>query len=277
MGSLKLIDVENKNSLQKNGNLEESAAIINYVVANQLQDVFILTPFRNQKDVLDILLREAIQKGSISSDVKCGTIHQVQGQENKTIIISTSISERTATRSYDWIKNNSQLINVGVTRAKENLVVATDCRSIGILSRKDDDLYALIEYVRNNGSVSVAQSTRNRFTIGYSNDSRFENEFYKTMFHYCTIKGGNYKRNVRIISVLPDLMDDPNFNKKEFDGVLYEGQTPKIVFEINGREHYNSKRTIESDRLKMDLLKSKDIQLIMIPNAYVKHYEFFSN
>ena len=63
-------------------------------------------------------------------------------------------------------------------------------------------------------------------------------------------------------------------NKKEFDGVIYEGQNPKVIFEINGREHYIKKSRINSDIAKMDLLKTKGIKFIIIPNQYVKHYEF---
>ena len=89
-------------------------------------------------------------------------------------MISTALSTKTSTKTYDWIKNNSQLINVGVTRAKENLIVVTDLKAIDMLSRKDDDLYALIEYATNNGTTHIAQSTVNKFTIGFSNNSKFE-------------------------------------------------------------------------------------------------------
>jgi hypothetical protein len=95
------------------------------------------------------------------------------------------------------------LINVGVTRAKENLIVVTDKKAIDILSKKDDDLYALIDYVEKNGTTQISQSIINKFTIGFSNNSQFEDEFYKTMRHLCTIKGGRFERNVTVIDVFP--------------------------------------------------------------------------
>jgi len=66
-------------------------------------------------------------------------------------------------------------------------VVVADKKAIDVLSRRDDDLYALIEYAEKNGTTEIAQSAANRFTIGFSNDSVFEDEFYKTISHYCTI------------------------------------------------------------------------------------------
>lgn len=273
-GNVKFIQVNNLNQKNRNGNIEEAQQIVDYIQDNKLKDVFIITPFRNQQQVLDHYLNEAKTNGSIDSSVTCGTIHKIQGQENKTIIISTSISPKTSSKTYDWIKNNSQLINVGVTRAQENLVVVADSNAIDILSKKDDDLYALIDYVKKNGNTIVPKSEANRFTIGYSNDSEFENEFYKTMSHYCSIDGVRFERNVKIINLFPEANENERLNKREFDGVIYENNIPKVVFEINGVEHRYSKKTMISDQLKGDFLRSKNVKLVFIPNNYVKHYEF---
>lgn len=273
-GTVKLISVANVNQKNKNGQIEESSAIVNYIKDNNLSDVFILTPFRNQEEVIHHYLKEAKEKGAIDASVSCGTIHKVQGQENKTIIISTALSTKTSKSTYDWIKNNSQLLNVGVTRAKENLIVVTDLKAIDILSKKDDDLYALIDYAKQNGTTEITKSAVNKFTIGSSNNSKFEDEFYKTMQHYSSLKDTRFKRNVKIVELFPEESSNPLVNKKEFDGVLFENNIPKVVFELNGAEHYHNKKTIQSDQIKKELLISKNLQLLFIPNQYVKHYEF---
>lgn len=269
LGSVKLLEVTNLHHKNKNSQLEEAAEIVRYIQENHLKDVFILTPFRNQEEVLNHYLNEAKQNGQIDSSVNCGTIHKVQGQENKTIIISTAISTDTSKRSYDWIKNNSQLINVGVTRAQENLIVVTDKKAIDILSRKDDDLYALITYAESREKTQISPSSSNKFTIGFSNDSIFENEFYITMQHYCTLEKGRFKRNVKVIDLFREEINNVLVNKKEFDGVLYLGETPHIVFEINGQEHTTNSKSIKSDLIKKELLERKNIQLILIPRQYV--------
>ena len=98
--------------------------------------------------------------------------------------------------------------------------------------------------------------------------------FTQQCSHYCSIGGSRFKRNVKIIDVFPEEKNNNNVNKKEFDGVLYQGNVPKIVFELNGREHYTKKNRIKSDGIKMELLKAKGIRLLLVPNQYVKHYEF---
>jgi hypothetical protein len=172
------------------------------------------------------------------------------------------------------VKNNSQLINVGVTRAQEKLVVVTDKKAIDSLSRKDDDLYALIEYVEKHGVTQVSQSVVSKFTIGFSQNSIFEDEFYKTMSHYCTVQGTRFERNVKLTDLFPEEINNSALNKREFDGVIYVGKVPQIVFEINGAEHYHDRKRMDSDKLKAQLLNSKNLKLIFIPNQYVKHYEF---
>jgi hypothetical protein len=274
LGEVKLIDVNNVNQKAKNSAIEEAQEIVQYLRDNKLSDVFILTPFRNQEAVIAHYLKEAKERGEIEPSISCGTIHKVQGRENHTIIISTALSRNTTSRTYDWVKNNSQLINVGVTRAKEKLVVVTDKKAVDILSRKEDDLYALIEYVQKNGTTQVSQSTANRFTIGFSNNSVFEDEFYKTMSHYCTVQGTRFERNVKLTDVFPEEINNTAVNKREFDGIVFEGKVPKVIFEVNGAEHVKNKKRMESDTLKMQLAKNKDVKLILIPNQYVKHYEY---
>jgi hypothetical protein len=79
---------------------------------------------------------------------------------------------------------------------------------------------------------------------------------------------------VKVTDVFPEELGNPAVNRKEFDGVMYVGKAPKVIFEVNGAEHYQNKKRIESDKLKEQLVKSKNLQMILVPNQYVKHYEF---
>ena len=102
----------------------------------------------------------------------------------------------------------------------------------------------------------------------------FEDEFYKTMSHYCTVQGTRFERNVKLTDLFPEEINNPALNKREFDGVIYVGRLPQIVFEINGAEHHHTKKRMDADKLKAQLLTRKNLKLIFVPNQYVKHYEF---
>ena len=147
-GRLEILDVKNQNIKQKNEAFEEANEIVNYIERNSINDAYIITPFVNQKELILSLLKAKGING-----VECGTIHSLQGAEKDTIIFSPAISPKTSKNTFAWIKDNYELINVAITRAKSKLVIAADTEVINNLSDKNDDLYNLIEYAKNNGNI----------------------------------------------------------------------------------------------------------------------------
>src|SRR5690606_27487670 len=59
LGEDKLINVNNVNHKNKNSQIEEAREIIKYISDNKLSDVFIITPVRNQEEVLNHYLNQA--------------------------------------------------------------------------------------------------------------------------------------------------------------------------------------------------------------------------
>lgn len=270
---------------ERNSYQAEALAVVNYIKENNLDEtsVSIITPFRNQA----ALINEELAKQNIKT--KCGTIHTVQGAENKTIIFSPGIGVKSSQKTYNWLANNKELINVAVTRAKDKLVLVADDKALEALSNKnvEDDIIALSNYVKENGNITVSKSAVNRIEIGLSNGSECENELFETMTHFCSVyKSFTVKRNQAVSKVLSDLDDaelKKYFNKAEFDLVLYSknlfGKTkPHLVLELNGGEHYISKSvSAMNDKKKMEICKKKDIVYLSIPNTYSKSYETISN
>ena len=77
-----------------------------------------ITPFTNQKELIHAMLQENGMK-----DVPCGTVHAFQGDEKDVVLFSLALTEQTGQATYDWLKNNKELINVATPRAKEQLVI----------------------------------------------------------------------------------------------------------------------------------------------------------
>ena len=272
-GNLSLLNVKNINSRLRNENYEEAKAIIEYIKRNELKDAAIITPFKNQQN----LITKMIDENGIK-DVTCGTIHQVQGGEKDTIIISSSISPKTSKKTFDWIKNNSEITNVAVTRAKKNLIVVSDVEALNKLSTdKKDDLYNLVKYVSNNGKSEVLPNESYTIQIGNSNGSKSEDMFFKTISHFCSVNNTfQAKRNIKINSLFPN---DPilSNSKLEFDVVLYkiDGFTiiPQIAIELQGGEHFGNLDREKCDTRKSQICKEKGITLLEIPNSFAKSYE----
>lgn len=272
-GNISLLDVKNVNSKLRNQNYEEAEAIVNYIKRNNIKDAAIITPFVNQQ----MLINQILKYNNIT-DIKCGTIHSVQGAEKDTIIISSSISPKTSKKTFEWLKNNAEITNVAVTRAKKNLIVVTDTEALEHLSEdKKDDLYNLVKYIRSNGNVEIEPNESKTIQIGSSNGSLNEDIFFETISHFCTIY--NYfqvKRNVKLSTIFNS---DPILKQSrlEFDIVLYSiennRQIPKIAIELQGGEHFGDYNREKCDARKAQICKEKNIKLIAIPNSYVKAYE----
>lgn len=274
-GDLTLLNVKNQNVKQKNEAYDEAVSIVDYIERNNIHDAFIITPFVNQKD----LLKKILQSKNIN-DVDCGTIHSLQGAERDTIIFSTAISEKTSKKTFEWIKDNYELINVAITRAKNKLVIAADTEVIDKLSNKKDDLYNLIQYAKNNGEIEIPPNDSIKIEIGNSNGSLAEDEFFKTISHFCSChKTFEAERNVKVSRIIKDSLG--YYSKQEFDLVLYEksffGKKPVIAFEVNGGEHFGVLSREISDKKKMEICKRNGIKLIFIPNTFVKAYEYIAD
>ena len=272
-GNLSLIDVKNMNSRLRNENYDEAKAIIDYIKRNNLKDAAIITPFKNQQNLINKMIEENDIK-----DISCGTIHQIQGAEKNTIIISTSLSPKTSKKTFDWIKNNAEITNVAVTRAKKNLIVVSDVEALEKLSTdKKDDLYNLVKYISNNGNTEVPPNESYTIQVGSSNGSKNEDIFFKTISHFCSVNNVfQAKRNVKLATLFHD---DPILSKSklEFDVVLYEvvdtTLIPRIVIELQGGEHFGNIDRERCDTRKSQICKEKGIYLLEIPNSFAKSYE----
>ena len=272
-GELIYINPKNTNILERNACYEEAKGIVEYAKRNELKDTMIITPFVNQKN----LIQDLLDKNQLSDSVSVGTIHSLQGSEKSTIIFSMAISPKTSQKTYEWLKNNSEVINVGITRAKQKLILACDEDAIKRLSKKDDDLYYLVQYVKKKGSSTFIIPPSPLVEFGKSNGSYYEDEFYKTISQFCSVnRNFKAKRNVPVRQLL-DNDEKLKYSKQEFDCVLYKTKLfrniPAIAIEINGGEHFGDSEKEQYDKRKRELCQNAGLTLISIPNSFVKAYE----
>lgn len=279
-GSLTYVDVHNTyNPEARNAYEEEAKSIVDIIKKNNYHDVGIITPFVNQAALINKYLFE-----SNINDVRAGTIHTLQGSEKSVIIMSAALSLRTGQKTMDWIKNNHELINVAVTRAKEQLIFVGDKKAIDTLSGDDkNDIKVLSDYVYKNGDIIVPKSDV-VISTDFSNNSQSEKDFFATISPYFNKRGSKFRieRNVPVKTAIKNASPDmlKVFGRKEFDvvvqvsgGFLNRHYQTVVVFEIDGGEHVGSKRTAALDRDKEAICKSLGIKMIRIANSAVKDYE----
>lgn len=279
---LEFIECHNDDSAVKNTSDSEAKGIIHYVKTHPDKTIAVITPFVNQRN----RIQEELNQNGITN-VDCGTVHAFQGDEKQEIIFSLALTDKTHEKTYSWLKNNKELINVATSRAKEKLIIIGDKNQLNRLhhSGDDDDLFELCNYVRSNGKTTVTEREPESRALGikpYSTET--ETAFLDTLNHAINammITKSKYviKKEVAISQVF-DSSNEVNdlFYTGRFDYIVYERYgkelLPVFAVELDGNEHTNDSKVIERDKKKQQICDSHNFQLIRVPNNYARRYNY---
>ncbi|MBR1700858.1 MAG: DUF2726 domain-containing protein [Lachnospiraceae bacterium] len=273
------VDVHNEAGDVKNTAPAEVAEIVQYARMNKDKEIGVITPFVNQKK----LIEEALKREKLEH-VVCGTVHAFQGDEKDVVLFSTAITDRTQKGTYEWLKNNKELINVATSRAKDKLVILSDKRNLDRLHEgQNDDLYELVQYVRTNGVSEVTRKHASSRALGVKPFSTaMEEAFLENLNHALEniwLSQSRYavQKEVAISQVFQNNTSyDDLFYTGRFDFVVYERQgrqqIPILAIELDGKEHYEDEVVKARDRKKNHICEEHNLQLIRVENAYARRY-----
>ena len=275
----------------KNTSQEEANRIVDYIKENPTKNIGIITPFKNQQELIEFSLKEA---GLDLKKYSVGTVHKFQGDEKDSILFSLALTDKTHPKTYDWVRNNRELINVATSRAKNKLVILSDDGVISKLHEvtKDengDDLYELCEYVKSNGTYKISQRDNVSRALGtkpYKTET--EQEFLTTLNHALSnIVIDNKKYIVRTEVQISHLFKNnislsDFFYRGSFDFVVYKiGYRGKeeavLAIELNGREHYEDEKVKKRDEEKKRICKEQGFDLIYVENSYARRYNYIKD
>lgn len=269
----------------KNTAPREAEEIIEYIKNNSDKSIGIITPFSNQKELIYEMLKE-----NKIDDVPCGTVHAFQGDEKDVVLFSLALTQQTNQGTYDWLKNNKELINVATSRAKDQLVILTDVNQLRRLHNdKDDDIYELVKYVNTNGESQVtARETSSRALGIKPYSTQTEAAFLTTLNHALNnvLNTNNrcvVQKEVSIAHVFQENTSyDDLFYTGRFDFVVYEkgykGQDiPILAIELDGKEHRENSMVKARDEMKNKICKEHGFELIRVENSYARRYNYIKN
>ena len=277
--SLKLVDIKKTGTLEPNTSMAEVSAILEELkLIPKNEEAAIITPFKKQAKLIErILLERGID------NVKVGTIHTFQGQEKDHVIVSSAITNRTKQGTFDWVKNNKELINVMTTRPKKKLTVIADVEAIKRLSCNEmNDYFELVDYISVKGNKEILTIEEDEFSSrvnGYRDfTTQSERELLKTIQHY---RSTNQKFGILVKPKVSDLLVFSNEeselfnygNAAHFDLVLMDNQhRPLMAIEVCGPEHYDDPIVIARDKKKAEICSKRNLHLITVLNENVRKY-----
>lgn len=267
------IDVKDSQSNGKNTAPAEVEEILRYAAANRDKTIGVITPFVNQRKLLEEAAREARLV-----NVDCGTVHAFQGDEKDVVLFSTAITQQTGQGTYQWLKNNKELINVATSRARDKLVILADMKHLDWLHQQDkeDDFYELVQYTRQNGMSKVTQKKANSRALGVKPFStETEEAFLKNLNH--ALENIWLSQNRFFVQQKVDAEElFPEYPGHQFDFVVYEkqkdGEIPVLAIELEGREQLEEELLRQRERQKQEISDVFDLQVIRVENSYARRY-----
>ena len=282
---LVFVNVEESGAEIKNTAPGEVEQILEYVKDHPEQDIGIITPFANQKMLIEDGLKKIGRK-----DITSGTVHAFQGDEKDVILFSLGLTDKTGIRTYDWLKNNRELLNVATSRARKELIVLGSEKELRRLHGADeqDDLYELVNYIKSNGESKVTQRTAMSRALGikpYSTET--ETAFMENLSHAIDMIQPSVARYSvhKEVPVSQVFSGNPSytdlFYTGRFDFVVYErtGKTelPVLAIELDGKEHYDDALVRERDRKKALICQEHNFELIRVQNTYARRYHYIKD
>jgi len=274
------VDVKSDRAEIKNTSPAEADEVIAYAKQNTDKSIAVITPFVNQR----ALIEQAIKENHLENLV-CGTVHAFQGDEKDVVLFSTALSDRTNAGTYQWLKNNKELINVATSRAKDKLVLLADSKELERLhaGQADDDLYELAQYIKTNGKSEITEKHISSRALGIQPFSTAtENAFLENLTHALEniwLSQSKYviHKEVAISQVFQDNMTyDDLFYMGRFDFVVYEKQgkkeLPVLAIELDGKEHFEDAVVQERDRKKNAICQAHNMEIIRVENSYARRY-----
>lgn len=269
----------------KNTAPQEVEEIISFIKEHPDKSIGIITPFTNQKELINKALKD-----NGMENIPCGTVHAFQGDEKDVVLFSLAITQQTYQGTYDWLKNNKELINVATSRAKDQLVILSDIKELKRLhSAGDDDIYELVDYVQTNGEAQVtARETSSRALGIKPYSTQTEAAFLTTLNHALdnVLNTNNrcvVQREVSIAHVFQENESyDDLFYTGRFDFVVYEkgyrGQDmPILAIELDGKEHKENAIVRARDEKKNAICRAHGFELLRVENSYARRYNYIKN
>ncbi len=280
------VDIENNTTTDKNTSPSETEMIVQYAKANKDKSIGIITPFTNQQDYISNAL-----KAESLVNVTCGTVHAFQGDEKDVIIFSLAITDKTHSKTYEWLKNNRELVNVAVSRAKKQLIVLSSTKELERLHSdiENDDIYELVQYVKNNGISKVTPNNVSSRALGikpYSTET--EEAFMQSLNHALdnilyTDNKCSVEKEVAISQVFSENVPYVDlFYTGRFDFVIYQKgynnqKFPVLAIELDGKEHIEDEVVRKRDEKKNAICKAHGFDLIRVENSFARRYNFIKD
>lgn len=193
----------------------------------------VITPFTDQEDLIEKFIKEP--ENHIDQNIQCGTVHSFQGAEKDIIIFSSSLTAKTASKTFGWLNKQPELINVAVSRAKYCFIMIGDSNIINNNCLHSSTFYKLyqqcLSFNRNSifhveSEEVVVPKTVKVDDLIMDFSRRFESALKKVDIRY------SVKQNVSPEDIFSDSIPAEFSKQYNFDLVVYIEKKAYLLINI---------------------------------------------
>lgn len=260
----------------KNTSMKEIETIINHIKENNITNCGVVSPFHNQAE----LMKEEFKRAGLEH-IPTGSVHLFQGDEKSIIFCSMAINQYSSNRTFGWLKNNEELINVAMTRAKDQFYLVGDIDNLKSRATSEEtDIDGLMLHIESKGTAPIQPSDEimSKQTKAYLSEK--EKELYETLRHLFSMSNAYYvEKQVKVSQILEQFSTKQLFDygtKSVFDFVVYSKgfvDRLELVIELDGPEHDEDEEVKANDELKQQICDANGIKLHRIKNPFVRRYQ----
>lgn len=285
IGAMQLLNVDKgKYVVEKNNSFsnDREAYTILQQCAGDLDETFVITPFKKQKELLKSRFPEYKNN--------CGTIHSFQGRGEKKVYFSTVLNDLRVCNNHLASDHNlftPELVNVAVSRAKNNFILVTDKV---YFSAHSDLVQQLILYIEKYGKVIPDKTVclfdhlykeMKTYTASENCSNPFERAVLKSLKDFCEVH-----RSYRLLVKMPlaNLVTDKNYldthnkirrfvlnERTHVDFVIANRLgNPVVAIELDGQDHE------KEEQKRRDKMKNQALEHMQIPLIRLSSKEAFS-
>lgn len=187
-----------------------------------------VSPFRAQANLISKLVNEDVEleRKLIRADFLSDTVHKFQGDERDIMIFSPVISAEISRSALGFLKNNGNLFNVAITRARAMLIIVGDMQAA--IQSKVEHYRDFAKYVQSLGSK---QQTRREQGVNDAGPNyptvanpELVSEWEKIL--YCEL----YQAGIRSVPQFPE-------EKYLLDLAIFDGDR-KLNVEVDGERYH---------------------------------------
>lgn len=189
---------DHKNQRQIDETMEyiKSSKLLEKYTAN---NIGIITPYRNQKEAFMTELKQ------IGVEILSDTVHKFQGQEKDVIIIST------VDNVIGKFVDNPRLLNVGVSRAKEKLIVLISDNEKNLDTNTGD----LIKYIQYNNYEILQGKVKSIFDLLYKEYAAIRRKKLEELKKRYKIDS-KFESEMLLFSELKEILGTDKYNSLDF-------------------------------------------------------------